>query len=265
MVAATLVLPSFAIGRTDCPDPRTCRSYKFFSPAPPTVERWAASKDGMVRIPYWINPLQPYISVERAVAAIQTALRTWEAANPRIMFSYQGQTSVPPIPNDGMNVIGWAPGPNIAFPRGDNAGRLVEFDIALAYGLWDWHSCGGRDGSCTMVPWYEPGGLGYFPNGFTDVQNLVTHEAGHALGLADLQLPRDCLMTMNGGAQANATEQSPPECDKQLTNRSASTLALGDVLGLKFLYPWTCPHVARGARMPAAYREICPVIKIYRP
>lgn len=48
-------------------------------------------------------------------------------------------------------------------------------------------------------------------------------------------------------------------------SREHSTLGLGDVLGMKKLYPWTCPKLKSGQSYPSTYRYLCPAVKIFSP
>lgn len=256
LVLATLSA-SVASPSPRCPDPRTCNHYDMN----PGV--WPASSDGVARIPYFINPTQSWLPEADAIAAIRAGLSTWERWNPKVRFVYGGVTTTPPLSFDGLNVIGW-PAAKTEAGTHRSGSRIDEFDIFLDLaGPWTWNPCAQQDGSCTTVPWYGPGELVGQPDGFIDLQAIVTHEAGHALGLGDLGPGDDCLLTMRGGVGASA-DQQPAGCN-QWTNRSQATLGLGDVLGLKKLYPWTCPKIKPGRPYPSAYRYLCPKIKIFVP
>lgn len=64
-----------------------------------------------------------------------------------------------------------------------------------------------------------------------DIQNLVTHEVGHFLGLSDLT---DRVRHLNMTMITSVDPSNRVEMQKR-------TLALGDLLGARALYPCDCP------------------------
>ncbi|MBI4728257.1 MAG: hypothetical protein HY775_01955 [Acidobacteria bacterium] len=95
---------------------------------------------------------------------------------------------------------------------------------------------------------------------------MTAHELGHMLGLDHTNEAPYCVLTMWGGPTENDSQR---QC---LSGgfRHQSSLALGDVLGARALYPWRCPTLAKGtARLRSSYlpawRRVCPTIQIFAP
>lgn len=184
-------------------------------------------------IPFYINPLQPWVSSERAEAAILAATRAWMRANPRIRFHYLGTASNPPFTGDSYNFIGWAATTTEYAARTDvqldDSGRWPEeTDISLnPMYAWKWSPCAQRSGSCTMLR--DKG-----PIQPLDIQTAVTHELGHALGLKGLRDAASRHLTMYDGEPI-----APGE-------RKQQTLGLGDILGIRSAYACgrRCPRIA---------------------
>lgn len=210
-----------------CPDAKTCRRYAFGAGRDAAnAPRWAVGPDGFVTIRYHVNPTNSGLSNDQVRGAVEAAFATWQAAAPRLRFVFDGFTARTPSYGDGHNDIGFVPGHTFALPRGDDNNVLVEADMAFAAGVgnWTWEPCEQRDGSCTRicVPTGTQSGCRY------ELQAAATHEAGHWLWLADMDDQNlDAELTMNPHPPFNV--------------RFRSTLALGDVLGVRALYPCSCP------------------------
>lgn len=211
--------------RTRCPDPRTCATYQLQS------WRWHRNSAGRIVIPFYINPLQPWVSQGEAEAAILAATRTWMRANPAVRFEYWGTASNLPLSGDTYNFIGWMPDQNNASASAvvklDESGRWpVEADIALnSIFPWKWSPCAQRNGACTTV---RDNG----PVQRLEIQSVVTHELGHALGLRGLEDVASRELTMYHAEAIGVGE------------RKQQTLGLGDILGIRAAYPCgrTCPR-----------------------
>jgi hypothetical protein len=95
---------------------------------------------------------------------------------------------------------------------------------------------------------------------YDDVQGVLTHELGHVLGLDHPEGADTRGLTMD-----ISSVLPYEEVPYGYQSREQSTLGLGDVLGMKKLYPWTCPKLKSGQSYPSAYRYLCPSIKIFTP
>jgi hypothetical protein len=156
------------------------------------------------------------------------AFDTWERADPMLSFVYRGRTALQATSNDGMNVIAFN-GPTIehTVPVA-NGERITEFDMLFTPNGWTWAPCHQADNSCTPVRGNTTGPVTDTP---LELQSIATHAVGHALWLGDMEdsrLDRDLTMYPDH-------TQHPPGA------RHWSTLALGDVLGIRSLYPCSCP------------------------
>lgn len=210
-----------------CPDAKTCRRYAYMdgSTNAANAARWPVGPDGFATVRYSVNPSGSGLSDEQVQGAVQAAFGTWQAAAPKLRLIFDGFTSRAPTPGDGRNDVGFVPGHTYAVPL-NNGNAMTEADMFLtaAVGNWTWEPCEQRDDSCTSI---------CVPNGAqtgcrAELQSIVTHEAGHWLWLGDMNdQTHDTELTMN---------PSQPTRD-----RFRSTLALGDVLGVRSLYPCSCP------------------------
>lgn len=258
LLGLALAAPPAALGtEQQCPGPH-CPEYSILcgSAAPC---RWPSSADGLVRIHYWVNPSQNWLTEAEAIGAVRAGARAWMAYNPRVRLIYRGTTEDYPVPGDGKFVVGWVPWSPAA---GVAVGKVDDFDIWIDWrSPQRWRGCYTR---CAAVPreycnvcvpgvpdWTNSGDGG---TSIADVQGTITHEFGHVLGLG--HAPAGLTM-----ASGDPYEAPPPG----YVSRERSTLGLGDVRGLKALYPWTCPKLEKGQTYPAAYRYICPTIHIFVP
>jgi hypothetical protein len=203
---------------------------------------------GISGIPYYVN------LGSRAVAflgGIQAALQTWEdEPNSYMDFGYYGTTTAGMSAvgaggnMDGLNVVGWKYltdyyGEGViavaAYWYNIVTKELAEVDIAMnsdsSYAWWQ------NDSGDTA--WTEGGainaeGVPYSPeNPFdVDVQNLITHESGHALVLGDLYADSNSEKTMYGYSG-----------EFELKSRS---LEPGDEAGIQAIYPVTQPTPGGG-------------------
>lgn len=259
-----------------CPHPKTCPNYSLLFQAD---QGWEAGADGLIHIDYWVNPegqtqplkpTDPWLPADQVVAAVQAAFATWEAWNPRLRFHFAGITDATPNPlvRDGKNVIGFGPLAHFsASAAGFHDGRhIVESDITLnSRTPWIWRPCQQQDDSCTdqttTYHYFEDelaqAGLGdtviIQSGAVLDIQAVTTHEVGHLLGLGHAPGLESRFLTM---LSASGNESFG---DK----RHQNTPGLGDVLGLRVLYPFECP--AEGEPVPPEYRNVCPTITIYAP
>jgi hypothetical protein len=190
-----------------CPEPKSCRSYVFLTPDP---YRWPTGPDGRATVEYWVNPTgATTMSIDDIEGAVAAAFASWERAAPTLRFVYRGRTDRLALDHDGVNVVAFDGDHNYAFVT------QGEFDIHLRPGNWTWSPCEPRDGACAE----EPGIT------FAELQSTATHEVGHVLWLGH---PSD------DRANAEMTMYTS-------LKRARQTLALGDVLGIRALYPCSCP------------------------
>lgn len=206
-----------------CTDPTTnntvnCDSYGY------SGIHWANPSG----VPYYVNPnfsakKSPALSKAAAPAAINASFGTWDAANNRLSYSYKGTTGVKSSKYDGKNVVLWGPAYGaIAVTRvwyWTATKEIAEFDILLGNNFsWTYTVPTGVD---PAVAYDDPDNSGLA--GTYDVRNIMTHEAGHTLLLADLYDATDSALTMYGyGA---------------LGELKKDTLGYGDVLGVNAIYP----------------------------
>jgi len=147
--------------------------------------------------------------------AIQNSLITWSSVtNSNLLFIYGGTTPRTPTISDGYNDIGWIEsnwpydatviGANTySFDGFPSSNLLFESDIRFNGVNYTWTTAG--------------------QTGRMDVQNIATHELGHALNLQDLYGTADAEKTMYGQSGYNETKQR--------------TLEPGDIMGVVYLYP----------------------------
>ena len=198
-----------------CPNPKTCPTYTLY---PGVSHGWRPGPDGVSRIPWYLDPTVPpnsSLTSDQIRRAMVAAIAVWEAADPSVKFDYQGDWTGVSYQGDGRNVFAYGGGVTTS----SSGGYIVEADIPRYPQTSSdaWHPCEQRDGSCTDTD--QPTG---------DLQDLLTHELGHTLGLGDLpDKPETHWLTM----------QHVPQPGERFRN----TLALGDVLGLRHLYPTAAP------------------------
>jgi hypothetical protein len=159
--------------------------------------------------------------------AIQDAFTTWDSASDPYAVSYLGSTTSLPDNLDGENVVGWKDITD--YPRAiavtymwyyTLSKELIEVDTALnsnsVFKWWQISVSGDPDGAKWPKAWkseaYD-----------VDVQNIMTHEAGHWLVLGDLYNKPASTQTMYGIS---------PEFE--LLKRS---LESGDKAGIQEIYP----------------------------
>lgn len=201
--------------KSQCPNPKTCPTYAIS----PGQRGWRPGPDGVARIPFYLDTTVPTgsdVTPAQMREAYFAAMRVWESSNPRIKFDYRGDTSRAQVTGDGVSQFAW--GLSVT-TRTDGDGYLIEADInrSTAMGSDAWSPCEQRDGSCTDTH-----------DGKLDLQDALTHELGHTLGLADLpDRPDTHWLTMQHGIEVN--------------ERFRNTLARGDVLGVRHLYPTDAP------------------------
>jgi len=211
-----------------CPEPKTCRHYAFGLGHP---AHWPIGPDGRATIEYWINPTGANpITAEEVEGAIAAAFATWQRAAPTVRFVYKGRTNLGPVFGDGVNVVAFnSATTGLTTPTTAKGGKVItEFDMQFRSNGWVWAPCEQRDGSCTPYR-YTVAQVGGTKTDAIDLQAVATHEAGHVLWLQHPEQPEAREMTMS------------VEKNQIGGDRFGTTLGLGDVLGVRALYPCSCP------------------------
>jgi hypothetical protein len=123
--------------------------------------------------------------------AVQDAAWAWEQSDANVDFVFEGTVDGAKAEYDGENVIffdsGWdRPEGLLAMAMNWNMadGTILEFDLPINTRDWDWAT----DGSSSAM----------------DLQNVLTHEFGHVLGLGHVE---DEEATMYGGSRAGELEK----------------------------------------------------------
>ncbi|MDQ1688745.1 MAG: hypothetical protein QOK42_1720 [Frankiaceae bacterium] len=224
VLAALVIGQPAADGSARCPNPKTCDSFSLAG------YHWGSPRASVVHVPYWVNPTQPWVSGQDFIGAIRAATRTWMAADPRIRFDYQGTTTSVPGVQDGVSVIGAGVVPAVGglavtTPYVSDGNRVTEADLAFALtSFFEWDPCQQKDNSCGRPARRLPTGTW-----FGDVQGIATHELGHVLGLDHPADEAGEELTMSAlYDQIDASELR------------YQTLGLGDILGVRALYPCRC-------------------------
>ncbi|MCP8308320.1 MAG: hypothetical protein H3Z54_06460 [archaeon] len=155
---------------------------------------------------YWINTSNKYgFSSSAVVATITASAETWDSETSAFVFSYQGTTRRSAGIRDNYNVVAWglyynsrAIAVTYIWYRGS---QILETDTRMnTYYKWSLSGVAGK----------------------MDVQNIMTHEFGHWVGLNDLYSDADYWLTMYGYSGYGETYKQ--------------TLGLGDILGLEAWY-----------------------------
>lgn len=156
-------------------------------------------------INYWIKPKNKYgFSTTAVVNTITASANTWDVETNFQVFGYKGTTTKTAGRRDAYNVVSW--------------GAYRAGVIAVTY---IWYSGSQMiETDCRMNTYYKWSLTG--EAGKMDVQNIMTHEFGHWVGLDDLYNDVDYWLTMYGYADFGETYKQ--------------TLGLGDINGLEAVY-----------------------------
>lgn len=185
-------------------------------------------------ITYYVNATANYTYIG-AEAALAAAMATWDSASYALHFSDAGATNkTAGNDNDGYNVISWGP---ISYSNAiavtyiwylRNSKTIIECDTIMNISLpWSYtapnvtNELRGKAGS-DMTQYGDPTNSDVASPYAYDIQDIMTHEAGHWLMLGDLYGSQDSYLTMYGyGAKGELKKD---------------TLGYGDELGVEYVY-----------------------------
>jgi hypothetical protein len=184
-------------------------------------------------IEYWINTAGSGVPASTAVSSVRAAFDTWDSACGPLSFSYQGATSLGAGSEDSKNVVSWGdvsdhPGAIAVtyYWYNIHSNEIIEADTRMSISLaWSYtapnvtHDLSGvatEDAS----RYDDPTNSGV--TGKYDIQNIMTHEAGHWLNLHDLYGGTQSELTMYGYGATGELKKD--------------TLAYGDELGVESVY-----------------------------
>ncbi|MDD5111194.1 MAG: matrixin family metalloprotease [Candidatus Altiarchaeota archaeon] len=168
-------------------------------------------KLGSIQVNYSINPINPQGLTENFVtSAISTSAETWDDATTKELFKnqYTIDTTASYGNLDGKNAIAFGSYPtngviavtSVWYNR--RTKQITEFDILFnTYYTW---------GDATV------------DSSLMDLQNIATHELGHAVGLSDLYTQSCTAVTMYGYSNNGETKKR--------------TLESPDIAGLQSMY-----------------------------
>jgi hypothetical protein len=149
--------------------------------------------------------------LEAKSAAVESA---YPGDRSGIDFTYAGDLAGVPATRDGRNTVTFEPynGGAGYVDLYTRSRSLVEFDVHINASGFTWMT----DLTC---PTHDCGQF--------DVQNVVTHEVGHIVGLYHVNEEPQRLLTMRGGSVTGSYVDEIAKRD----------LGAGDVLGLRAAYP----------------------------
>ncbi len=149
-----------------------------------------------------------YLASADVQAAINAAFSTVDAATAKALFTNGGATTAAINKKDGTNTIGFASmnsgtvGMAYAWYNSKTK-TIVEFDIALST-AYTWATNAGKTGDC-----------GGSTTAF-DIQDIMTHEVGHPVGLNDVTATGDSAQSMYGyGAKGELYKRDLAGGDKK--------------------------------------------------
>jgi hypothetical protein len=171
------------------------------APTAPTFYKLMGIKWKQLPVSYTINTVNTEgLSPDQVTSALSTSAETWDSVTTRELFSDSFKTANVAFGNrDGTNAIVFGPYSesnviavtSVWYSRPTK--EIVEFDM-LFNDAWAW---GNVDSNPSLM----------------DLQNIATHEFGHAAGLADLYSDSCTFVTMYGysgeGDVAKRTLEQP--------------------------------------------------------
>ena len=172
-------------------------------------------------IHYRVNASPPpgqSLTPEQIVQAFRMGAEAWTAVDPKVSIIFDGTTTEQPTGYN--NVVGFAPSDTSQAAIYPLTGEYTTaFNIIMSSkDGWDFNPCKPPATPCDR----------YRSSKALDLLDVVTHEWGHVLGLAHVP---DTELTMYDGNSQQVFSLS----------RKRVSLGLGDVLGLREMYPCGCP------------------------
>lgn len=165
---------------------------------------------------YYVNPRGSGNSQSATANQTQLSFAAWNATTNMVLFNYGGSTDKG-YGHDGRNTVLWAPLSSTVVSKtviwyvpdtdNDGFGQIVESDIILNKNL-KWGIDPDVEGPITIDSY--------------DIRNVITHDAGHIVGLADMCDGAYCQLTMHGNYSKGETIKI--------------SLEGGDVTGAQYLY-----------------------------
>jgi len=149
--------------------PGTASAYSFLQTPDGTALRWYTNP-----VPYQIGPLSDDLPEDVQMEAIFASFEAWEEVpGVELKFEFVGSTDLDEVSNDAVNVVyfqkhDWPAGSSAIGTTQSYAlqsGQLTGFDLRL------------NDSAYQFTADDDQG------NAQTDLQNALTHEVGHILGL----------------------------------------------------------------------------------
>jgi hypothetical protein len=185
-------------------------------------------------ITYYVNPTNSGVTSNTTITALDAAFATWDNACGPLRYIDGGTTTATAGALDGKNVVSWA---NISaqYPNAiavttvwyyRYTKTIAEVDTQMNSAFpWSYtlpnitHDLSGP-AIADATRYSDPTDSGI--SGTYDIQDIMTHEAGHWIMLGDLYSSRDSLLTMYGyGVTGELTKD---------------TLGYGDELGVERVY-----------------------------
>jgi hypothetical protein len=187
--------------------PWTARGYSYGG------HRWASAD-----VPYFVNATSRYLTESQVLAALQAAADNWPSqSGANIRYSYAGRTSGTSLVNNGINEVFFRNETNgsyagLTYYWYGSDGSLIDADTVFYEGQYTLY--GGSTG-CTG-------------SGSIYLEDLATHEFGHALGLHH---SGDTTATMYSGMGTWCSQ-------------NWRTLSTDDINGIRAAYPVSAPAAA---------------------